>query len=224
VTLYTYCLRYDDGAAPNPYWKVCTLSICKPAIRRTAKEGDWVVGLGSKDSPKGDISKKVVYAMKVTKILPLKEYDNFCLASLSMKIPDWTSADFRRKMGDCIYDFSGGDEPRLRRSIHKAENRKRDLSGKNVLLSKHFYYFGDKPIALPPELQEIVHPAQGHKSHANDPYLTEFVNWIESGKWEKNEVLGEPQLKKKVLSASEEDCRSSCSRLHLEEDESDENC
>jgi hypothetical protein len=104
MTLFSYCLRYDDGAAPNPFWEVCTLSICKPKIRRTAQEGDWVVGLGSKNSPIGDISTQVVYAMKVTRILPIREYDELCRASLGEKIPDWTNSDFRRKMGDCIYD------------------------------------------------------------------------------------------------------------------------
>jgi len=45
-TLYTYCIPYDDGAAPNPYWGICTLVICKPVIRRTAEVGDWIVGTG----------------------------------------------------------------------------------------------------------------------------------------------------------------------------------
>ena len=40
--LYSYCLPYDDGAAPNPFWGTCTLVICKPAIRRTARVGDWI--------------------------------------------------------------------------------------------------------------------------------------------------------------------------------------
>ena len=224
MTLYSYCLRYDDGAAPNPYWGICTLSICKPKIRRTAQEGDWVVGLGSKHSPVGDISTQVVYAMKVTKILSIKEYDNHCRVSLGGKIPDWTNSDFRKKKGDCIYDFSAEEKPKLRRSIHKEENRETDLSGKNVLLSNHFYYFGDKPIALRPDLRAIIHSTQGHKSHANEPYVADFVNWIEGGGWKKNEVLSQPQLKQKIISESEEDCRSSCSQLHREEDEGDENC
>ena len=42
--LFSYVLRYDDGAAPNPFWGTCTLAICKPAIRRKANLGDWVVG------------------------------------------------------------------------------------------------------------------------------------------------------------------------------------
>lgn len=38
-TLFSYCIPYDDGAAPNPFWGLCTLAICKPRIRRAAKEG-----------------------------------------------------------------------------------------------------------------------------------------------------------------------------------------
>lgn len=70
--LYSYVLRYDDGAAPNPFWGTCTLTICKPDIRRKASVGDWVIGTGSKnsrlkDGNTYDLSDSVVYAMKVTK-------------------------------------------------------------------------------------------------------------------------------------------------------------
>src|SRR6266852_7459904 len=115
--LWSYCLRYDDGAAPNPYWGVCTLAICKPAIRRKAKEGDWVVGLGSKRSPCGDISSKVVYAMHVTQVLTMEGYDLHCRKHLRKKIPNWHDHDFRRRMGDCIYDY-GQCPPHLRESVH----------------------------------------------------------------------------------------------------------
>ena len=46
--IYSYVLRYDDGAAPNPFWDLCTLTICKPGIRKGALVGDWVLGTGSK--------------------------------------------------------------------------------------------------------------------------------------------------------------------------------
>jgi hypothetical protein len=34
--LFSYTVRVDDGAAPNPFRGLCTLAICKPAIRRGA--------------------------------------------------------------------------------------------------------------------------------------------------------------------------------------------
>ena len=157
MTLYSYCLRIDAGAAPNPYWGVCTLAICKPAIRRKAGVGDWVVGLGAMHSPIGDLSGKLVYAMKVSRALSMKEYDDHCRKSLREKIPDWSkAADFRRKVGDSIYDYSHLGLPKLRPSVHTESNRKTDLGGLNVLLSDQFYYFGDKPINVPECLSPIV--------------------------------------------------------------------
>lgn len=47
-TLFSYVIPHDGGSAPNPYFGICTLAICKPVIRRTAKVEDWVVGLGAK--------------------------------------------------------------------------------------------------------------------------------------------------------------------------------
>lgn len=47
MRLFSYCIPVDDGAAPNPFWGVCTLTICKSKIRRVAEIGDWVVGVGS---------------------------------------------------------------------------------------------------------------------------------------------------------------------------------
>lgn len=57
--LFTYTIPFDDGAAQNPFHGMCSLAICKPAIRRVAKAGDWVAGLGSKNAPSGDLSKRL---------------------------------------------------------------------------------------------------------------------------------------------------------------------
>ena len=219
MILYSYCLRYDDGAAPNPYWGTCTLVICKPAIRRTARMNDWVVGLGSTNSPLGDISASVVYAMKVTAIMTLKEYDAFCHQHLRNKIPDWSHREFARKVGDCIYEYSQRGKPMLRPSVHNEGNRLTDLGGDNALLSNHFYYFGDKPLRLPKELLPIVHRTQGHKSRANSDYVDEFVSWIERLGLEPCSLHGEPQLKSKIMQSH--DCRGLCARQDREEDQDD---
>jgi hypothetical protein len=194
MRLYSYCLRYDDGAAPNPYWGICTLVICKPAIRRTAEIGDWIVGMGSANSPIGDISTCVVYAMKVTSKLIMKEYDRFCKTSLPKKIPQWRSRDYRLRMGDCIYEYGTGEHPKMRWGVHSENERKRDLSGKYALLSKKFYYFGNQPVQLPEYLYPIIQATQGHKSNQNEPYVRIFVDWIESLGFRKNKLYGNPQF------------------------------
>ncbi len=219
-TLFSYCIPIDDGAAPNPYWGICTLTICKPVIRRVAKVVDWVVGIGSKNSPIGDISHKVVYVMKVTKKLTLQEYDDLCREKYPNKIPDWNSEDFRRRVGDCIYDFSEESNPKLRKSVHIEKNKEKDLSGKNALISDHFYYFGDKPISLPDNLKFITKEGQGYKSKSNIPYINDFIKWIENLGYEINSVNGEPQLKEEIMKIK--DVCSICSNVRYDEAVKDE--
>jgi hypothetical protein len=215
MKLYSYVLRYDRGAAPNPYAGICTLVICKPKIRSAAKIGDWIVGLGSSNSPIGDISTSVVYAMKVTNKLTMKAYDQFCKASLREKVPQWESQDYSLRMGDCIYDYGNGEYPKIRKSVHCEVQRRPDLSGKYALLSNHFYYFGDQPVLLPEYLYPIIQRTQGHKSNLNQPYVQIFVNWIESLGYQKNELYGKPQFSDDL--SEELDAKSKCSPRKLQE-------
>ncbi len=214
-TLFSYCIPYDDGAAPNPFWGLCTLAICKPRIRRSANVGDWVVGTGSALSPIGDISDKVVYAMLVTQKMTMADYDRFTWSKLSRKIPLMTSTDPRRRAGDSIYDFSTSTTP-LRPSVHGEGNKETDLSGKCVLLSDHFFYFGDRPVALPEELLGIVKQGQGHRSHANESYVNDFIHWIHSLGYPPATPVGAPQLEIAAESPS-----SVCGPRDRKEDETD---
>jgi Nucleotide modification associated domain 2 len=192
--LYTYCIPFDDGAAPNPYWGVCTLAICKPVVRRTAKEGDWIVGTGSKKTLTGNnFSGCVVYAMEVTKVLLMEDYDAWTKTELPEKIPDVSNRDPRRRVGDSIYDFSH-DSPKQRKGVHEEGNRITDLGGKNVLLSRNIFYFGNKPEPLPPKLAPIIHQTQGHKVDVNQKYLGDFLDWLNELNLKKNSLRGEPDL------------------------------
>jgi hypothetical protein len=191
-TLFSYCVRHDTGAAPNPFWGVCTLVICKPAIRRAAAVGDWIIGTGSVNSPIGDMSGKVVYVMKVTEKMTMQEYDAFTRQSLSEKVPKWFGRDPRRRLGDSIYDFSY-DPPKLRKSVHTEENRQKDLGGQYALLSKHFWYFGDQTWTLPDDLREIVKQGPGHRSKSNESFVERFLEWLYGLGLEPNELYGRPQ-------------------------------
>jgi hypothetical protein len=196
VTLFSYCVAHDTGAAPNPFWGICTLVICKPAIRRKAGIGDWIVGTGSKTSPVGDMSGRVVYVMKVTEKLTMEEYDTFTQQYLPEKVPDWSSPDPRRRLGDSIYDFSC-TPPKMRQSVHSGKdlekNLKRDISGRNALLSNHFWYFGDKACKLPDNLQQIVIQGPSHRSNLNDSYVEKFLEWFFGLGLEPNRLYGRPQ-------------------------------
>jgi hypothetical protein len=169
--LFTYTIPIDDGAAPNPFGGLCTLAICKPGIRRVAKEGDWIAGLGSRKAPSGDLSNRLVYAMRIEEVLTLQEYDRQALTRWPQRIPNVHSTELWERLGDCIYDFSNGKPLQPRPSVHGPLNVKTDLSGENVLISRYFYYWGSKAIELPQCLMQICHQTQGHKSDSNLPTL-----------------------------------------------------
>jgi hypothetical protein len=215
MSLFSYCILYDNGAAPNPFWNLCTLAICKPVVRRTAQEGDWIVATGSKQY---GFENQMVYAMKVTNRMTFEQYDSFCKISLPNKIPIWKTQDLKLRVGDCIYDYSKG-EPTLRPGVHGQENKKTDLGGKNVLLSDHFYYFGSQPITIPASLLHIVKQGPGHKSKSNEPYIETFLEWITGFAKYKNKITAIPYGLEDFI---DDDCVSECDKQHKLEDEEDE--
>ncbi len=191
--LFTYTIPIDDGAAPNPFVGLCTLAICKPGIRRVARPGDWVAGLGSRNAPGGrDLSGHLVYAMLVEEVLTLREYDQAATSRWPHRIPNLQSKALQDRLGDCIYDYSVGSEPILRPSVHGVENIKTDLGGSNVLISTDFYYFGSKAVKVPPQLRNICHQTQGYRSNSNQPYFESFVNWMRSNFTASGQLYGWP--------------------------------
>ena len=194
VSLYSYIIPVDDGAAPNPFFGVCTLAICKPKIRKNAKVGDWIIGLGSKNAPSGDLSGKVVYIMEVNEVLTLKEYDEKVPEMWPGKIPDFNHDDYNLRLGDCIYDYHNTQNPKpsQRKGVHYEENIYTDLGGENVLISSNFYYFGNEPIVLPEELKNIIHQGQGHQRPKNAPYIDKFKEWIDELPYESGVLYGKP--------------------------------
>lgn len=219
MRLFSYCIRLDDGAAPNPYWGICSLTICKPVIRRTAEVGDWVVGIGSSNAGGVDYSGKLVYAMEITQVMSLRQYDTFCRRRLRGKVPNLRSSDYRRKVGDCIYDYSGTNRGRQRPGVHTPENKARDMRGKNALLSDHYFYFGDKAIDIPDEFSLLVRNGQGHQSIKNEPIKEAFVDWLTTT-FKPNRLYGQPQIQ---LDFSESE-KGVCAKIRCDSADEDENC
>jgi hypothetical protein len=220
--LYSYCLPVDDGAAPNPYWGLCTLVICKPRIRSTARVGDWIAGTGAKyarlgDGGTRDMSGKLLYAMKVTSKMTMEEYDGHTRRELVDKIPTWDHADHRRRLGDSIYDFARGS-PVQRQGVHRPQNAATDLGGHHALLSNDFVYFGHKAVELPDDLRAIAQNRQGHRVTLNEPYVERFVAWLDGLGHPHGSVLGHPLLDL-FESAS---CSGWCAATRGEADDQDE--
>lgn len=193
LRLYTYCLRWDDGAAPNPFWGICTLVICKLRIRKHARRGDWIVGTGPRWSKAGDLSGRLVYAMRVEEVLTMRDYDAWANTDSPKKIPDWNNTDARRRRGDAIYDFSSG-QVKQRLSVHGPANMPTDLSGLHALVSRHFYYFGRNAVVIPHWLTPIIHQTQGEKYRSNDLLRSLFVKWLERLGYAPNKVHGNPAM------------------------------
>ena len=210
--LFTYIIPIDDGAAPNPFGGICTLNICKPGIRRVADEGDWIAGFGSKKAPGGDLSGKMVYAMKVTKVLSMQDYDAFAHDSCPRKIPNFTSKNGNDRLGDAIYDFKTSP-PTQRLGVHLPDNQHTDLSGSNCLLSEHFVYFGSSPIPCP--IKDIIYQGRGHRSTKNVPFVTDFIRWIDEVIANGKSMRGVPDYKIDWIMG----CGSGC---HVRQDEFDE--
>lgn len=176
MRLFSYIITHDSGFSPNPFWGYCTLANCKPAIRRSADIGDWIVGLTNKT--KGN---RIIYIMKVDQIISYSEYyiDNRFLT----KIPNYENGKHIYKCGDNIYKPLQNGEYHQLLSFHSygtkenLKTKRRDLSGKNVLISKLFYYFGSSSITLPSNL-EILKTGRGHKCHFSQNIISEFLDYI----------------------------------------------
>lgn len=214
-------MRFDSGAAPNPFWGICTLTICKPKIRNNAKIGDWIIGTGSKsvilrDGKLHDFSKSLVYAMQVQEILNLQQYDLRCSELLVNKIPNFKTSNWKYFVGDCIYDYSAGSTPKIRKGVHNEDNRATDLSGTNALLSKKFYYFGEKAIRIPEEFSMLIKRGPGHKIIKNEELILGFETWLKKHK--KNSIMGKPQKCYLFKRSKTKDALLECSNNNLKED------
>jgi len=173
MRLFSYVVREDSGFAPNPFWGYCTVACCKPAIRRVASIGDWVAGTGSVENVGNE---KLIYAMKITDKLTFEEYSRD--KRFEKKIP---SFGLKEERGDNIYYLNSNKKWVQRQpSYHSKRDMKRDLSGKYVLISDYYFYFGRNAITIPKKLRVIIKEGPSHKSIFPEKVVREFIEWIET--------------------------------------------
>jgi hypothetical protein len=163
-------VRHDTGFSPNPFGRVCTLACCKPVIRRNADREDIVIGTGSVCC---GLSEQLIYAMRVETVLSFEEYWKRYPSKRPSPI---TSV---KVLGDNIWhrDASGNWRcaPGAR---HDERNRKRDLKGRNVLISREFYYFGRDAVKMPDRFRCLIAPTQGHKNTSDTRLIISFWDWV----------------------------------------------
>jgi hypothetical protein len=144
--LYSYKMTNDSGFAPNPFYGVLTLATCKPKIRLLRGVGDYIAGFTSKRLCGDEVGQeRLIFLMKVTEKLTIEQYYNN--SRFQCKIPS-ESSNFIARTGDNIYKPVDTPEGfiQLPNFNHKEEHFSHDLSGKYVLISEEFYYFGSGAI------------------------------------------------------------------------------
>ena len=170
MTLFSYKMTNDSGFAPNPFFGIMTLATCKPGIRKGKDENDWIAGFTSRELC-GDAvgQERLVFLMEITEEkLDQSKYYNAKM--FKIKIPKLRRKDNVYHEGDNIYrpkkknpkhlhDFEQKKNPNHwddKSDSESIKHKKRDLSGENVLVSKHFYYFGRSAIQIPRKIRPSV--------------------------------------------------------------------
>lgn len=148
--VFLYTLKYDYGFAPNPFHGVCTLATCKPAIRKAAQIGDYIVGKGP--TPRNT---ELVYVMIVDEILTFDSYwddERFQVKKPVM------NASIMMAYGDNVYHRPHPDAKYVQADSHHSHNDGttneanvlRDTNHTDrVLVGRRFSYFGKAGVALP---------------------------------------------------------------------------
>jgi hypothetical protein len=175
-------MEHDYGFAPNPFWGTLTLATCKAIIRKnhSLAVGDWIVGLGSKAM---DNEGKVVYVAQVDEVITFDDYWNnphFQVKKANIK------GSLLQMYGDNVYHTVEGkmvQEPCAHSNDPNGKHKNRDVSGKNVLLCKRYFYFGDKAIILPKEFEYIGDTGNPRATRYKDlDYIkiNSFITWLEA--------------------------------------------
>lgn len=202
MKLSAYIVKVDSGISPNPFGRRCTLACCKPTVRRKCAPGDIVVGSSSVRSGR---SGRLVYAMKVSEVLPFEDYWNLHPS----KRPTPRTSISRR--GDNIWHPIPGGWTGVPGAFHDERHRDHDLGGEKVLISNDFFYFGRDAIELPVEFAVMLATTQGHKNTRDEKLIIRFWNWL--GRKRRRGRTGPP------TEMDEASCRVQCSEVNDDDTE-----
>ena len=180
--LYTYVVLHDTGFAPNPHHGYLTLACCKPQIRKTAKVGDWIVGIGS--ASKGRTG-RAVYAMQVIETLSFEDYWND--PRFACKKPRMDAGPVAA-VGDNAYHIDRETGEWIQEPCQHCKSdcspsqsdMDADLSVNRVLIGETFTYWGSDGPPLPLFAGEQLFAGRGHKYKYPPEVVAEFHKWYDS--------------------------------------------
>jgi hypothetical protein len=191
MKVYSYVVEHDNGYAPNPYFRFCTLCGCKfeggKNIVQLAKEGDWIIGTGGANLKRSAGHGKLVYAMRVDEKLTRSEY--FTDSQFEQKKPVKTG-NYKQRHGD-------NEDPRYDVKEHK------DFA----LVSRHFYYLGANAIDIPEGFKNFEKKGPMFR-YVDSADFCRFIEWLKT-KY-KPGIHGEPCGKVVDELNGSNRCKSSC--------------
>jgi hypothetical protein len=165
-------------------------------IRRHASVGDWVVGMGGK---RLKATGHCIFAMRVTEKASFNDY--------------WTSPRFLDKrpvrngsqkmmVGDNIYYFDEDAYEWNQADSHHSNadgsinryNLTRDTHADNVLVSRHFFYFGSSAPSVPSRLLNTLGYKNSRSYRVFDAIdANGLINWLQSSfSASLNQVMSDP--------------------------------
>jgi hypothetical protein len=186
--LYVYKLTTDNGGAPCVKRGLLSLAICKPSIRRTASEGDWIFGFGGRD-----LDARLIYIARISRA-PLRSGSYYV-------------DDTFKSRDDRIYCLRNGkfalrenaqypsDGSQLEHDLGKAPLYAQAVT----LLSDDFRYWGKRGTSnyrgTFPEIGKLLDRlTRGHRVNFSDAARRELVE-LQHSQWRKypnSKVLGAP--------------------------------
>jgi len=187
VVLRSYKMATDRGFAPNPFEGFLTLATCKPGIRRCHKKDHWLAGFTSKTLNRDKVGQeKLIYLAKIDEIFPLEAYYE--------KYPQKRTCP----SADNIYVKQNGKWKLVNDDIHNEKrDMRKDLSGENVLVAKHYYYFGKEALDIQ-DVREKINIPHGQSSYGcltKDKAAADFIEWVKN----KAKELAQKEMGKKLL-------------------------
>ena len=178
LKMWSYRIVHDKQFAPNPFKGVLTLATCKPLIRRSkeSESGVWLAGFAAYSVKDGLRPKKgrelLIYLAKISEVMTMQDY----WKEYPQKRAQKCGEEFEEHYGDNIYD----ENLRLVNDNNHGEwDFKRDISGKNVLICKEFYYFApDSRLVVPNEFEELVYKRRGQTLVQNNDLIQKFIDYV----------------------------------------------
>jgi hypothetical protein len=179
--LLSYVVARDYGFAPNPFFGRCTLATCKPDLRRTARIGEWIVGIGS---TRYKLAGKLVYAMQVGEALPFEQY--WTDPRFALKRPNLRSG-LQHAFGDNIYRRNAANKRWIQADSHHSlpngkphlKNIENDTSTNRVLVASWFVYLGRAAVPIPARVRKhLCGQRRGHGVLSDPQLVADAVEWI----------------------------------------------